>query len=110
MELLDIFGLLLIGAAVWLWLDSLRAREAAVARTRAACTTEGLVLLDDTVAIARISLHRDGDGTLRLARTYGFEYTDTGNDRHPGRVAMVGSGVVAIELSARPRSVDTPLH
>ena len=110
MDLLDILGLLLIGTIVWLWLDSLKAREAAVAGTRTACATEGLLLLDDTVAIARIGMHRDGEGTLRVARTYSFEYTDTGNDRHPGRVAMVSSRVVAIELAARPRPAGTTLH
>jgi len=77
MDLLDLLGLLLLAAAGWLWLDSLKAREMAVSAAKAACNAECLLLLDDTVAITRISLSRDDDGVLRMRRIYGFEYSDT---------------------------------
>ena len=38
---LEIVGILMFGALAWLWLDSMRAREAAVRAARAACTAEG---------------------------------------------------------------------
>jgi len=99
MELLDLLGLMLLAATGWLWLDSLRAREAAVAATKAACNAENLLLLDDTVAIRRISLGRDREGVLRIRRIYDFEYSDTGNDRSAGDIAMLGSRVLAINLN-----------
>jgi hypothetical protein len=101
MNFLDLLGLLLLAATAWLWLDSLKAREAAVAAVRAACRAEDLLLLDDTVAIARLRFARDGDGVMRIQRVYGFEYSDTGNDRHSGSVVMLGSRIVVINISLR---------
>ncbi|MGZ8202935.1 MAG: DUF3301 domain-containing protein, partial [Burkholderiales bacterium] len=49
--MLEIALLVFCAAIVWLWLDSLRARDAAKAAARSACEAEGLLLLDDTVAI-----------------------------------------------------------
>ncbi|MBK7767046.1 MAG: DUF3301 domain-containing protein [Sulfuritalea sp.] len=99
MDLLDLLGLLLLGAIAWLWLDSLKAREMAVAAAKSACNSERLLLLDDTVAIQRIGLARDGDGVSHLRRVYGFEYSDTGNDRTAGSIVMLGSRVLVINLN-----------
>jgi hypothetical protein len=104
MELFDLLALLLLAATGWLWLDSLKARETAVAAAKAACTAESLLLLDDTVAITRIGFGRDDDGVLRVRRIYGFEYSDTGNDRTTGSIAMLGSQVLVINLNLP----DTP--
>jgi hypothetical protein len=101
MDILELLGLLLLVATAWLWLDSLKAREAAVAAAKAACVSEDLLLLDDTVAIARLRFARDGDGVLRIQRTYGFEYSDTGNDRHSGSVVMLGGRVLVINIRLR---------
>lgn len=101
MDFLDLMGLLLLAVTGWLWYDSLTAREASVAAARAACRSEDLLLLDDTVAIARLRFARDGDGVLRIQRMYGFEYSDTGNDRHSGDVVMLGSRVVVINIKLR---------
>lgn len=101
MDLLDLLGFLLLAGTTWVWLDSLKAREMAVAAARAACDSERLLLLDDTVAIQRLGLARDGDGTLRLRRVYGFEYSDTGNDRTAGSIAMLGSRVLVVNLNLR---------
>lgn len=101
MDFFDLLGLLLLGGTAWLWLDSLKAREAAVAAAKAACRAEDLLLLDDTVAIARLRFARDGEGVLRIQRVYGFEYSDTGNDRHSGSVVMLGSRIVVINIRLR---------
>ncbi len=101
MDFLELLGLLLLVATAWLWLDSLKAREAAVAAAKAACVSEDLLLLDDTVAIARLRFARDGEGVLRIQRAYGFEYSDTGNDRHTGSVVMLGSRVLVINIMLR---------
>ena len=99
MDLLDLLGLLLLGTIAWLWLDSLKAREMAVAAAKSACNSEHLLLLDDTVAIQRIGLGRDGDGVAHIRRVYGFEYSDTGNDRTAGSIVMLGSRVLVINLN-----------
>ena len=78
-----------IGAAL-LWLDSLRAREQAVRAGRAACERYHLQFLDDTVSFSRMRLARNEDGELRIARTYTFEFSETGNTRRQGAVVMLG--------------------
>jgi len=101
MDGIDLLTLLLFAASAWLWFDSMKARETAVAAARAACAAENLLLLDDTVAIVRLGLRRGGDGVLRITRCYGFEYSDTGNDRSGGRLLMHGHRVRMIELDRR---------
>ena len=107
MDFLDLLTLLLIAGAAWLWLDSLTAREIAVSASKAACDSEDLLLLDDTVAIQRLGLGRDGESALRIRRQYVFEYSDTGNDRRTGSLVMLGSRVLVINLNL-PKSPDSP--
>jgi hypothetical protein len=104
----EIILLLVCGGAVWLWLDSLKAREAAVAAAREACAVEGLMLLDDTVAIATLKLARDNDGRIRLQRAYNFEYSDTGNNRRDGSVVLLGRRVVLFNVGVRSAPVFPP--
>lgn len=110
MDFLDLLGLMLLAATGWFWLDSLKARETAVAATKAACAAEHLLLLDDTVVIRRISPGRDGEGVLRIRRVYDFEYTDTGNDRCVGSIALLGSRVLVINLKLPEASKGTVIR
>ena len=82
----------------WFWLDSLSVREAAVAAARAACESEALMLLDDTVAIAAIKPVRNDAGHVTLQRTYNFEYSDTGNNRRLGSLVLQGRSVVLFNI------------
>lgn len=102
MDSIDLLGLLLVAALVWLWLDSLKAREIAVLEARAACQSEGLLLLDDTVAISRFGVGRDGSSVLRVRRVYDFEFSSTGNERWMGNVVMLGHRVLVVNLT-QPR-------
>jgi hypothetical protein len=95
-------AILLIAAGVFLWLDSLRARERALAAGRAACQRYALQFLDDTVSFARIRLGRDQDGQLKIARTYTFEFSDTGNNRRHGSIVMLGGELQDLHLEPYP--------
>jgi hypothetical protein len=110
MPLFETFSLLALGALVWLWLDSLKAREAGMREARAACAEEGLQLLDDTVAIRSLRLARDDAGRLRLQRTYVFEYSDSGDDRRQGSVTLLGHDVVLVRLRAQLTLVAGGTH
>ena len=110
MDFLDVLGLASLAALAWLWHDSLDVREAAVAATKAACDAEDLLLLDDTVAIESLGLGSDGGGGLRLRRVYGFEFSDTGNNRHSGSIVLVGKRVLVISLNSADTSQLTTLH
>jgi len=107
---MEILGILIVGGLAWLWYDSLKAREAAVRAAREICVAEGLMLLDDTVAIAGLKPARDEGGRLRLQRAYDFEYSDTGNNRLKGSVVMQGHRVVLFNVGLRIAPERRTLH
>jgi hypothetical protein len=94
----ELAALLAIGALALTWADSLRARERAVQAGRAACARYQLLFLDDTVSFARLRLARDEEGRLKLARTYTFEFSDTGNNRRHGAIVMLGGELRDLQL------------
>jgi hypothetical protein len=106
----ELLSLLALAAIAWLWLDSLKAREVAIRAARAACAAEGLLLLDDTVAIANLKPVRDDDGRVRLQRAYNFEYSDTGNNRLQGNVVLLGHRVTMLNVGMRPPAEVRTLH
>lgn len=106
----EIAGILALAALAWLWFDSLKAREAAIDAARGACATEGLLLLDATVAISSVKLTRGDDGRLRLRRAYDFEFSDTGDNRLRGSVVLHGHQVVVLNVGLRAAPAGRTLH
>jgi hypothetical protein len=94
--MLELSTLLLLAALVWLWFDSMRARERALASGKRACERDGLLFLDETVECVSLGFARDADGRMALRRTYNFEFSDTGNNRRSGRVVMLGGEVESL--------------
>ena len=90
--------ILLIAAGGWFWIDSLRARERALAAGRGACERYGVQLLDETVQFAQLRLARDGEGRLHFRRTYTFEFSDTGDNRRHGAIMMLGGELQDMQL------------
>jgi Protein of unknown function (DUF3301) len=95
-------AIILIVVGLFFWLDSLRARERAVKAGRAACERYSLQFLDDTVSFTRIRLRRGEDGQLKIARTYTFEFSDTGNNRRHGAIVMLGGELQDLQLEPYP--------
>ncbi|CAG0962668.1 hypothetical protein BURK2_00825 [Burkholderiales bacterium] len=106
----ELFGLLLLIGLIWLWIDSLKAREIGIAAARAACQAEGWQLLDETVSIAKLNLARNDDGRLQLRRAYDFEYSDTGDNRVKGGVVMLGHRVLVLNVGFPKRPPLTLVH
>ncbi len=90
---LPLTGLLLLGLAVWIWRDAMRARETANRVCAAACAELGVQLLDETVALHRLRIRREPGRGLRLLRTYAFEYSYTGYDRRRGTIVLSGTEI-----------------
>ena len=108
--MLEIVSLLVLAAAGWFLWDSLKAREAANSAIRPACRAQGLLFLDDTVALDSIRPVRDDDGRVRLRRVYRFEFSDTGNNRRRGTVALRGAAILHVDLDLPPRPQGEALH
>lgn len=102
MNALELTALVLLGLGAWFWMDTLSAREAALAAARRACEGEGLQLLDETVVVERLRADRNEAGRFALRREYGFEYSLDGADRHRGGLTLLGREVVLLDLRRRP--------
>ncbi|HDS1734927.1 MULTISPECIES: DUF3301 domain-containing protein [Pseudomonas] len=100
LENLFVLMVLATGGA-WLWHNH-GLREKALARVKQHCAKLDLELLDDAVALKRIGFVRDANGRKRLARIYNFEFTVTGEQRHPGTVTQFGAHTMQIELAPYP--------
>ncbi len=84
-----LFALLLAGFIIWFWLDSARSREIATGICQKACQQRGVQLLDQTVALARLSLRWTPRG-IRIRRIFRFDYSDEGVGRNIGHLTLVG--------------------
>lgn len=91
---------LLLGA--WFWLDGMRGKELATTAARRACERHDLQLLDETVALTRLRLGRDGGGRLGWRRNFRFEFTREGDTRSSGEVELLGRWVTAMRLELGP--------
>lgn len=106
----ELLGLFLLAGGAWFWLDTLKARDGGIAAARAACNSEGLQLLDDTVSLSGLRLARNEDGRLLLRRVYDFEYSDTGDNRCRGSVVLLGQRVVLLNVGLRSVPAQRTLH
>lgn len=87
-----------IGGIFYLWFESLRIHERVVRACRQLCEKSELQLLDQTVALASISLIRSVSGHRQLRRVYQFEVSDNGTDRHRGYITLAGATIEAIQI------------
>jgi hypothetical protein len=94
----SLVSLLAIAALAWLWYDSMRARERAVAAGQNACARERLQFLDETVECTSIRPVRDAAGQLVLRRVYRFEFSDDGSRRRAGSIVMLSGEVESLTM------------
>ena len=95
----EIISAVILGGLFWLWFESTRVHEIAVAHARSQCRVNEVQFLDHTVSLAHIKLARDEDGRLTFKRTYTFEYSDTGNNRQPGSITMLGQVIQSLNFN-----------
>jgi len=110
MPTFEIISLLILFALAWLWFGSIKARDTAVRTARAACIADDLQFLDETVSIASLKPARNEDGQMVLRRVYSFEYSDTGDNRRPGSIAMLGQEVLFVDVGLRPAAPPPLVH
>ena len=78
-----------LGLIAWIWHSGRQAHERVVRIARTVCRELDVQLLDDTVALRRIRMHRRRHG-LELTRTYRFEFSADGSGRDSGEVTLNG--------------------
>ena len=93
-----LIAIALVAVAIWFWRESLQAREAATLAGRRICTANDVQFLDETVALARMSL--GWNRRVALLRSYRFDYSVDGADRATGLVVVQGRAIVHVQLHA----------
>jgi hypothetical protein len=94
----NIVALLALALLAWLWYDSMRARERAVAAGQEACARERLQFLDETVECTSVKPARNAAGRLVLRRAYRFEFSDDGSRRRSGQIVMLSGEVESLTM------------
>ena len=87
-------------AAGLLWYAAMRARELAILHAGRLCAEHGAQMLDQSVALHSLRPLWRG-GPLRMARSYRFELSYEGDDRHRASLTLVGDRLVDFSLPAR---------
>lgn len=94
--------LMLVGAAGFFLFTAARAAaERAADIGRDACAAAGVQWLDQSVHATGIRLRRRDDGWLGLERSFRFEYSEDGQDRHVGRIVLLGEKLVGFSGPTR---------
>ena len=98
--------LMIAGAAAFAWWSAARAAaEAATRLGRDACRAAGVQLLDQTVHATGLRLRRRHDGRLGFERSFRFEYSDDGVERHIGHMVLREGALVGFSGPMRGASV-----
>lgn len=95
-------------AAAW-WSAARAAAERAEEVGRNACFAAGVQWLDQTVHADGLRLRRRKDGWPGLERSFRFEYSEDGQERHVGRLVLFGDELVSFSGPAQATSAVT-LH
>ncbi len=92
-----------------LWSSARAAAERAEQVGRDACRAAGVQWLDETVHASGLRLRRGDDGRLGFERSFRFEYSEQGDDRHVGRLVLRGDRLMSFSGPMRGAGV-VPLH
>ncbi|WP_028918142.1 DUF3301 domain-containing protein [Pseudoxanthomonas sp. J35] len=88
--------LMIAGAAIAAWWNASRAAaERAEALGRDACAAANVQWLDHSVHGTGVRLYRREDGWLGLERSFRFDYSEDGIERHVGRMVLRGDRLVS---------------
>ncbi|MFK3649332.1 DUF3301 domain-containing protein [Lysobacter enzymogenes] len=88
--------LMIFGAAVFsFWSAGRAAAERAEVVGRDACRSAGVQWLDQSVHAIGLRVIRRDSGWLGFERTFRFDYSIDGEDRHVGRLVLRGERLVA---------------
>lgn len=97
---IEVLGCLTLIAGLWYWSSAKKLQELAYHAVTQRCQQLQLQMLDQYVALQSIRLGRGALGHRHLIRTYGFEFSSTGNDRYCGQIILAGQQIESIQFDA----------
>ncbi len=94
--------LMIVGAAAFFFFTAARAAaERAAEIGRDACHAAGVQWLDHSMHATGMRVRRKDDGWLGLERSFRFDYSEDGQDRHIGRVVLLGEKLIGFSGPSR---------
>src|SRR5581483_11189276 len=87
-----------------IWYAAMRARERAIAHAQKLCAQCGAQMLDQSVVLHGLRPLLRG-GRPRLLRSYRFDLSYSGNDRHRASLTLAGERLINYSLPARDDSL-----
>lgn len=103
--------LMIVGAALFAYWNAARAAaEHAKQLGQNACAAAQVMWLDESVHASGIRVRRNEDGKLGFERTFRFEYSHDGVDRHVGRMVLRGEKLVSFVGPMKPSVTPIDLH
>jgi len=98
--------LMILGALGFAYWSAARAAAERADRVgRDACRAAAVQWLDDTVHAIGVRLRRGEDGRLGFERSFRFEYSEDGQDRHIGHLVLRGERLVSFSGPVRGAAV-----
>ena len=98
--------LMVLGALGFAYWSAARAAAERADRVgRDACRAAAVQWLDDTVHASGVRLRRGEDGRLGFERSFRFEYSEDGQDRHIGHMVLRGERLVSFSGPVRGAAV-----
>ncbi|MBQ0748427.1 MAG: DUF3301 domain-containing protein [Marinobacter sp.] len=98
MTLGTLFWLFVAAFFIWYWWRAKAIKDSVLQATHRYCKTMDVMLLDDAIYLRGIWFRRDDQGKIRVWRRFMFDFTSTGEERYSGRVIMLGSRILHMEL------------
>ena len=92
------FIILFLALLAWFWLNSIRAKEIAMAASAEACQQIQAQFLDQTASLKNIKIRRNKNGRMIFERTYSFDFSRDRETRIQGLVTIVGYKVTQVLL------------
>ena len=94
--------LMIVGVIAFFTFSAARAAaERAAEIGRDACHAAGVQWLDQLMHATGMRLRRSGAGWLGVVRSYRFYYSEDGQDRHIGRIVLLGEKLVGFSGPSR---------
>jgi hypothetical protein len=94
----DFILIALLLCAYLYWFNGQKVKEIVLKAVRVHCLNLEVQMLDEYVALNSIRLIRYSPGTLRVRRTFLFEFSSTGNERYNGTCIALGRQIESIQM------------
>jgi hypothetical protein len=90
--------ILFLALLAWFWLNSIRAKEIAMAASANACQQIQAQFLDQTASLKKLRISRNQQGRMTFERVYSFDFSRDRQTRQKGQVRILGYKVSQVLL------------